>query len=372
MAASPRIVCDVGPGHRVWPFAASDGEVLATVSTTRTAYRPSCVLLRSSDRGETWTQLYDFAERNGTFTTGQPFSASDGSLLVGIWNAEYYEFGNAGLRIYRSVDRGATWEVVFEDVDMTYGKHFFEGTREGEFYLCAGIGGGGKDGRLGFTPNAGVLLKSSDHGASWARCLTVQSATSVYDGLISSGIVIVTARERRSVFRSLDGGTTWEEVRLSGPARSIARVGQRVMVSSDSALFVSFDDGASWVRHSCPIPSLFLRYPTSVGGPGWPDDSYVLVTAVGWRSLLLGYGLTQRRWWVARDFTSALGAGSLTRLARSDGFLLVGDETARGIMVRLPLESLRGGKAWPYVVRGSTAVRRAHSVIARVGSRGRG
>jgi len=356
----------------VWPFAVSDSEVLATVSTTRTADPPLCVLLRSRDCGEAWTEIYDFADRNGSFTTGQPFSASDGSLLVAIWNAEYYEFGNPGLRIYRSVDRGVTWEVAFEDGDMTYGKHFFAGSREGEFYLCAGIGGGGEGGAVRFTPEAGVLLKSSDHGASWVRCLTIESATSVYDGLASSGVVIVTARERRSVFRSVDGGATWEEVRLSGPARSIARVGHELIISSDSALFFSSDDGGSWARHACPIPSLFLRYPTFLSEPDWPDESCVLVTAVGWRSLLLAYGLTRRRWWVARDFISELGAGSFTRLARSGEFLFVGDETAAGIMVRLPLNALSEQKAWPYVMRGSTAVRRGRSMLTRMGSSGRG
>ena len=362
-----------GPQHRVWPFPAADGSLYITVSSVRTCSTPMCALLRSDDLGKSWTLLFDFlaADRRHS-TTGQPYVLPTGLILVPVWDSRYYEFGRTGLAIYRSCDFGVTWDCVYFNASLTYGKHFFPGIGAGEFYLCAGLGGGGAHGRVAFTPHMGVLLHSADSGLTWDVCLQVESPTALYDGVVANDVVFATARERQSVFRSEDGGRRWSEVRLPRPARSIASVASRLTVSSDSAIFVSNDAGHTWVTIACPIRSLFFRYPTVLGD----DERHIVMTAVGWRSLLLGSDVLGHEWWVAADLSRTLGAVSLTRLAALGDFLFLGDEGVAGVLVRVPRLSLRRGRSLPYAVLSRQVIHRTSTRLtkglgAARGARGR-
>ena len=371
-----QVLRNYGPRHRVWPFPAPDGSLYITVSSVRTCSPPTCALLRSDDFGESWTLVFDFlaADRRHA-TTGQPYVSRTGLILVPVWDSGYYEFGRTGLAIYRSGDFGATWDCVYFNAHLTYGKHFFPGSRDGELYLCAGLGGGGAHGKVAFTPHMGVLLHSDDSGLNWDVCFQVESPTALYDGVVANDILFATARERQSLFQSDNRGRTWCEVRLPRSARSIATVGSRIAVSSDSAIFVSDNAGHTWTTITCPIRSLVFRYPTGLDD----DERHVVMTAVGWRSLLLGTDLLEREWWVAADLSRILGAVSLTRLATLGDFLFLGDEGVAGVLIRVPRVALRRGRPLGYAVRSRQVIHRA---LARTrlrkgggttrGSRGRG
>jgi photosystem II stability/assembly factor-like uncharacterized protein len=275
-------------------------------------------------------------------------------MLLGVWDARYYEFGTCGLAIYRTQDDGATWQQVFFDGEMTYGKHFFSGTNQDELYLCAGAGGGGAGGAVAFTPDEGVVLKSTDSGRTWHRCLAAESPTSVYDGIAWRGSVLVTARERCSVFRSIDDGVSWQERSLSLPARTIGAVGDRLIVTSDSAVFVSTDGGETWSMCRAPIRGLVLRYP--IGVPG--TEGEIIVSAVGWRSLLLRVDLASNEWFIAADFTAFLRSASMTRLALSGDFVFAGDESASGVLMRVPTNKLQRRSTSRHRVLGYALARR--------------
>jgi len=339
-----------GPFHRIWPAADRIGNIYITVSSVRSFANPICKFFKSDDLGNSWIELADFLsmdEKNST--TGQPFVSREGLILASVWDSSYYQFGKTWLAIYRSNDDGLNWDIVYSNPAATYGKHFFEGDRQGEVYLCAGIGGGGSEGEVHYAPARGLLLRSLDSGKSWDICLEVDSPTALYDGTVSNGITIVSARERGSIFRSDDSAKTWSEVRLGAAARNVSRIGSNIVVSSDSAIFISRDEGCSWIKRKSPLRNLVLRYPTLL-------QDQILMTGVGWRSLILATDLEGNEWRISLDATKFARSKFMTRLATAREYFFLGDEIEAGVLLRVAANSLKRGHTFPY------------SILSRLGS----
>ena len=285
--------------------------------------------------------FYSINPKNST--TGQPFVTREGIILVPVWDSGFYEFGRTWLAIYRSQDGGLTWREVYSNLTASYGNHFFQGDREDEIYLCSGMGGGGFGGSVSYTPAKGLLLKSSDSGKSWGVCFKVDRPTAIYDGIAFGRTLLVSARELKSIFRSEDDCENWSEIRLGGAARSVSKIGGSIIVSSDSAIFISRDDGRTWAKRNSPIRNIVLRYPTAF-------RDKVLMTGVGWRSLILATDLEGNRWGVAFDVTKAVPKSLMARLAIAGDYLFVGDELKTGALLRIDTRFLRCKHVFPYAI----------------------
>jgi len=339
-----KLVLNYGPFHRIWPAVGSEETLYASVSAVRSFVRPICKLLESKDFGDSWIELADFHLLNpNNSTTGQPFTSIDGTPVVSLWDENFYEFGRTWLAIYRSEDGGQSWEEAYSDPAATYGNHFFQNSRDGRIYLCAGLGGGGSEGKVSFAPARGLLLRSQDSGRSWNRCLEVDGPTALYDGVAFDDIVVVSARDRGSIFRSEDKGETWREIPFGRSARNVARVGENVVVSSDGALFISSDEGRGWVRKDCPLRNLALRYPT-------PFQDGIAVTGVGWRSFVLTVDPQRNRWKVILDATRVAHTKLMARMALTKDYLFLGDEAETGTLLKADIDSLRRSATFPYRV----------------------
>ena len=258
------MIFQYGPFYRIWPNVDQKKHIVySTIALARPYTTPLCKLVRSHDYGSTWKDLVDFHsidERNTT--TGQPFITREGIILVPTWDVTYYTEGHTSLAIYRSGDEGATWEQVYCNPIATYGNHFFQNSVDGTLYIGIGIGGGGHFGNINYTPHQAMLLKSTNLGKTWTPCLTVESSTSLYSGIVTSnGTLMVTAREKKSVFFSRDSGKSWHEQVLGKKARCITQMNEYVMVTSDSTVFLSEDEGKTWRSHPFPLQGVCLRYP---------------------------------------------------------------------------------------------------------------
>jgi len=215
-----------GKYHRIWPYVdPKRGELYVSVALVRPYSKPICKLIVSRDNGESWSEIADFHSLDKRNTTsGQPFVTSQGTILATTWNAGFYTHGEMWFAIYRSKGPETTWEKVYEDSMGTYGKHFFEDSADGNLYIGVGVGGGGINGKVSSTPSKSYLLNSTDAGETWTKVLHINFPTAIYDGIAKDQTILVTAREKKSVFKSMNGGRSWTETTLGRTARNIANV----------------------------------------------------------------------------------------------------------------------------------------------------
>ena len=133
-------------------FIDEPGNIFVSVAADRWSARPNGVLFKSSDGGETFTGV--LAIRAGSILNWN-MAAGNGVMFV----SEYGYKGNSGnnaRRIYRSLNHGDTWEVVFSpEPRAEWHNHKILVTREGVIYQSIGDG-----------KNAHII-KSSDNGNTW-------------------------------------------------------------------------------------------------------------------------------------------------------------------------------------------------------------
>lgn len=342
-----RILFQHGPYYRVWPYVDQRRkEVLVTVGNARSFVPSVCKLLKSVDIGNTWDEICNFAALDArNTTTGQPFITREGVILVCVWDVRFYQYGNTWLAIYRSEDEGETWQRAYCNSRASYGKHFFQSNDSGTICLGIGIGGGGQGGRVGCTPSAAILLRSEDEGESWQECLRVQRPTPLYDGIfVGASTSLVTARDINAVYRTEDGGASWKSISVPSTPRCITKVEHRIFISSDSSVMVSSDKGLTWTKYEIPIRNLMLRYPVKL-------SEKILMSGVGWRSLLVAIDQTLTRWYVAYDISSQLPTQYMTRMSLLEDSLFLGDEIQIGALAKLSVSSLRYKSMLPYAMK---------------------
>ena len=201
---------------------------------------------RSSDNGDTWTQLT--VDVNVNLLRKLEISP-DGELFAGTYNK----------KIYRSGDNGDTWIELFStDGDIiTFG---FDGDN---------------------TVYAGTLFlglyKSSDNGDNWSTIPSPPGADGALDIITnSSGDVYVAAFED-DVFKSLDGGMSWEDItfNLIDPSVRI------LFLNSDDELFagtmaagVNMLEGSSWDPKNQGINAIFIERFISIEGDIYACTDY--------------------------------------------------------------------------------------------------
>ncbi|MGA7684542.1 MAG: transcriptional regulator [Terriglobales bacterium] len=121
-----------------------------------------------------------------------------------------------------------------------------------------------------FAATRSSAMVSADAGATWNQTGLPSYITSIRGAAISSdGQFLVASRE--GVYRSEDGGTTWEHVVNGLPAKDITSVSfdyahKRLLATSDATgvIFESTDGGRSWQRG--PDSGFPLRHVGVLGG----------------------------------------------------------------------------------------------------------
>lgn len=322
---------DWGVPCRVWPFARGDNVVLS-VAAGRPHDRKKCELLSSRD-GSDWVVAGEFLTADHRqSTTGQPFLTSRGSILVPVWDVDFYTHGRTYFCIQRRGAEGSRFEKVYEDTDGTYANHFLETAGGAAVFIGVGVKGGGAEGKVGFTPGSGYVLRSTDDGRTFERVLRYDKPCSLYQGVQTrNGGVLWSTRGQRSLI-DLGSGT---ETAVGDATRCLAFVEplDTFVMTSDSAIFVS-SDAADWRKVPFPLPGYALRYPTLVGGR-------LLFTAVGWRSLLVAY--EGGRWFLVKDLSGATRS-TFARMALFKGVVLCGSEFD-GKLLKFSVRDLaEGGK----------------------------
>jgi photosystem II stability/assembly factor-like uncharacterized protein len=143
--------------------------------------------------------------------------------------------------IYGSTDQGKTWKGG----PVLGQKDFVSVRADGMFMLAA-------------TRSAAFV--SHDSGATWKQAGLPSFLVGIRGSAIAPDNAIVIAA-REGVYRSVDGGTTWEHVVDGLPSKDITSVSvdvahKRLLATSDSTgvIFASNDGGHSWKRGPTQVP----------------------------------------------------------------------------------------------------------------------
>ena len=209
--------------------------------------------VRSLDGGATWTPSND----------GLPTLPSHPTVAIDMHAADFLIFVS-GARIYRSLDRGDSWQEISSPVDASPRSVFVDPAAAGRPWLLSAEGG---------------IFTSSDFGDHWVVLNEDLPETGPlyfleFDPNHFARLYLSTDV---GVFRSLDAGAHWSPIQLPGSLSavgpdsslySIWRVGESVL------LYRSLDAGDSW--QSRPSPFAFSPNPGGVGLQATPLALFAL------------------------------------------------------------------------------------------------
>ena len=266
-------------------------------------------VFRSTNHGTTWTAVSDpyFA----TTSVGDIAIAPSDPRIVwaGMGEPNNRQSSTWGDGVYKSEDGGTTWRHMGLRDTHTISRIVID-PRDPDVVFVAAVG------HL-FGPNEERgLYRTRDGGATWQKVLEVDENTGATDVVMTpDGRTLVAAmyqRRRRAfafagsgagsgLWRSTDGGDTWQRVSAGVPQGELGRIGLDVCRSDPSTMFAviearaaagsggsrvgagsdgggvfrSTDGGASWTRQSGlnPRPSYYSQIRVD---PRNPDRVWLL------------------------------------------------------------------------------------------------
>jgi photosystem II stability/assembly factor-like uncharacterized protein len=218
------------------------------------------------DGGGTWDLLWHYTDVDDAIWTLEVDPTDRDRLLAGMG-----DYTGCDGRIYRSEDRGLTWQKVLDvDAANDWDNGFisfltFDPSNPSTVYATTGIGdwcGGGNPGDP--NPVGFGIWKSTDRGDSWFPInngladLTVShlviDPTDPQTLYSAVGCVDDDIHLSGNVFKSTDGGANWQMLDGVSPDSPVTRLAlhpddpQKVYALGYGGVFLSEDGGASWER----------------------------------------------------------------------------------------------------------------------------
>jgi photosystem II stability/assembly factor-like uncharacterized protein len=182
------------------------------------------VIIRTTDGGDTWTQVYSAPEDEAPLFDVW-FADTDNGTALGAYGSHY-----------RTTDGGLTWD--FEPIgDTDWHLHEIARAENGKLYIAA---------------EAGYAYRSDDGGETWIE-LPSPYEGSYFGVLPLDGDGVLFFGLRGHLFRSDDAGENWQEI----PTGTVALLtngislsdGTVVIVGLGGTVLVSTDGGQSFDFH---------------------------------------------------------------------------------------------------------------------------
>lgn len=236
---------------------------------------------KSTNSGRTWAPIFD----------DQP-AASIGAIAIAPSNPNvvFVGTGEADMRdsiafgdgMYKSTDAGRSWKHIGLDATRQIGRVLVD-PKNPDIVFVAALGHA-----YGPSPDRGVY-RSRDGGASWEKVLykndSVGAIDLAFDPANSRVVYASLWATRRppwyiyapsngpgsGIFKSTDGGTTWQQLTNGLPAEGVGRIGiavaptnsgrvYAIVDAKEGGLYRSEDAGLTWTKVSAE---------TRVWGRGW-------------------------------------------------------------------------------------------------------
>lgn len=296
---------EIGPanfGGRI-----SDIEALAENSKIIFVASASGGIFKSINNGVTWRPVFD-AEGTSLSIGDIAIAPSDPSIIwAGTGEPNNRQSSSWGDGIYKSIDGGETWKHMGLKESHHIGRIVIHPQNPDIVYVAA-------LGHLwGANPERG-LYRTKDGGKTWERILFINANTGIVDIAIEKkGRVLYAAayqRRRRAwgfvgggphsgLYRSMDGGDTWEKLKKGLPEGDTGRIGIDVFQSlpdivyaivenKDGGVFRSEDRGQTWTRMNKlnPRPSYYSQIRVDPRNPNkvWVLGSQLFVSIDGGKS----------------------------------------------------------------------------------------
>jgi len=247
---------------------------------------------KSEDQGTTWAPIF---ENEGVMSIGDiAVSKSNPNVLyVGTGEANGSATSGAffGNGVYKSTNGGDTWTHMGLENSQHVGRITVHPTNPNEAYVAAA-------GSLYSKNDDRGLYKTTDGGDTWEKILFISDSTSVIDVVMEVGfntIIYAATWERirrpwqrsyggitSGIWRSVDGGTTWEEMTngLPNDDPNIGRIGLAIAPNTGGLVYATYTTN--------PITNTFQGlYRTTNAGGSWQkmdDDPYIgdVFSSFGW------------------------------------------------------------------------------------------
>jgi photosystem II stability/assembly factor-like uncharacterized protein len=224
---------------------------------------------RSRNGGVSWEAVFD---RDGTaLSIGDiAIAPSDPNVVwVGTGEPNNRQSSTWGDGVYRSLDGGTTWKHMGLRESQNVGRIVID-PRDARTVFVAAVG------HLWGPNEQRGLYRTRDAGVTWQKVLGVDEHTGAVDVAIDpDGRTLYAAtyqRRRRGwgfagsgpgsgLWRSLDGGDSWERITNGLPTGDLGRIGVAIAPSEPSTVYAviesraggvfrSADRGATWTRQS--------------------------------------------------------------------------------------------------------------------------
>jgi photosystem II stability/assembly factor-like uncharacterized protein len=252
-------------------------------------------VFKTVNNGVTWSPVFD---RDGTaLSIGDiAIAPSDANIIwVGTGEPNGRQSSSWGDGVYKSLDGGETWKHMGLRDTQHIGRIVVHPRNPDIVYVAA-------MGHLwGPNPERG-LFRTEDGGKTWQNVLKIDDDTGVGEVAIDQDgrtIFAATYQRRRrgfgfvgggpgsAMYRSFDGGTTWEKLTKGLPAGTLGRIGIEISRSQPNIVYAliehktaggtyrSDDRGTSWTRQGSfnPRPSYYSQIRID---PKNPDKVWVL------------------------------------------------------------------------------------------------
>ena len=224
---------------------------------------------KSGNSGRTWTPVFD-SQPIGSIGAIAVAPSNPNVVYVGTGEADMRSQISYGNGMYKSIDAGNSWTHIGLDNTRQIGRVIVDPKNAGIVFVAA------MGHVYGASSERGVY-RSRDGGASWERVLFKNENVGAIDLAFdpqSSQIIYATLWNTRrppwsiyppsygpgsGIFKSTDGGTTWQALTNGIPTEGLGHIGIAVAPTSrnrvyaivdakDGGLYRSDDAGASWAK----------------------------------------------------------------------------------------------------------------------------
>src|SRR5207237_1289740 len=258
---------------------------------------------KTTNAGRTWNPIFDSATSASIGAIG--VAPSNGSIVyVGTGEADMRDSIQFGDGMYRSSDGGRTWKHIGLENTRQIGRIIVDPKNPNVVFVAA-LGHA-----YGPSPDRGVY-RSRDGGATWQKVLfkndDVGAVDLAFDPTNSQIIYATLWATRRppwfiyapangpgsGIFKSTDGGTTWQPLTSGLPTEKLGRIGIAVAPTNSNRLYAIVDakDGGFYRSDDAGSTWTKISSDNRIWGRGWyfskvtadpknADRVYVMNTSV--------------------------------------------------------------------------------------------